>query len=232
VDRTGRESSTAKAPTVATLAGLRPERRFLGRNLSKADVSIFEFGGGRVAVKDYGARPFLVRQTFGRWMVRRETTAYRAADGAAGIAPYLGRVGPFAFATVCLDAMPLAEVPEGTVGAETFDRLDRILAELHARGVAIADLHHRDVLIGAGGDVHVVDFAAAYVLGANPSGFRRRVFARLAAQDRLAAARMRARFTGRREDEALAQVDPVAVRLWGVGRKIKALWDRLRLRRA
>jgi len=232
VDRTGPESSTATAVTVAMLAGREPERRFRGRNVSKADVSIYDLGGRRVAVKDYGARPFLVRQTLGRWMVRRETKAYRAADGASGIAAYLGRVGSFAFATVCLDAIPLADVPAGTVGAETFDRLDRILSGLHAHGVAIADLHHRDVLIGAGGDVHVVDFAAAYVLGANPSGFRRRVFARLSAQDRLAAARMRARFTGRPEDEALAQMDPVAVRLWGVGRKIKALWDRFRLRRA
>jgi hypothetical protein len=226
------ESSTGGAPTLAQLALLRPERRFNGRNLSKADVAIYDIGGRRVAVKDYGARPFLVRQTLGRLMVRRETRAYLAAAGIPGIAPYLGRVGAFAFATAYLDAIPLADLPEGSVGPATFDRLDRILAGLHDRGVAIADLHHRDVLIAAGGNVHVVDFAAAYVLGGNPSRFRRRVFARLAAQDQLAAARMRARFTGRSEDEALAKLDPVAVRLWGLGRKLKALWDRFRLRRA
>jgi len=57
---------------------------------------------------------------------------------------------------------------------------------------------------------------------------RRRIFERLCAQDRLAAARMRARFTGRSEDAALAGIDPSTVRLWGIGRRIKAFWDRLR----
>jgi len=52
------------------------------------------------------------------------------------------------------------------------------------------------VLLSDGGEVHVVDLAAAVAGGP--------FFARAAAQDRLAAARMRARFTGRSEEEALA----------------------------
>jgi len=225
------ESSTA-AEAVAlsreAVAGLAPERRFLGRNLSKADVSVYRVEGRRIAVKDYAARPFFVRHTLGRFLVRRECRAYRSAASSPGIAPFLGRLGPFTLATAWVEAQPLADLPHGSAAAPIFDRLDAVIAGLHARGVAIADLHHRDVLVGDGGEVHVVDFAAACVLGEKPSAFRRRLFTRLAAQDRLAAARMRARFTGRPEAEALAGFDRHAVRLWGAGRRIKAFWDWLR----
>src|SRR4029077_1807025 len=95
-----------------------------------------------------------------------------------------------------------------------FDRLDALVGNLHARGVAMSDLHHRDVLVAEDGGVHVVDLAMAYLLGPRPGWFRRRAFARLCAQDRLSAARMRARFTGQSEDEALASLDPAARRLW------------------
>jgi hypothetical protein len=207
-------------------------RRFFGRNVSKADVSLYVVGGKPVAVKDYGARPFFARHTVGRFLVRRECRAYRRAGSLPGLAPFLGRLGPFTLATGWVDAHSLAELPHGSVSSEVFDRLDGVIAGIHARGVAIADLHHRDVLVGSEGEVYVVDFAAAYVLAARPTPLSRRVFARLSAQDRLAAARMRARFTGGSESAALAGIDPGAVRLWGAGRRVKAFWDWLRRKRA
>jgi hypothetical protein len=203
--------------------------------VTKADVSLFRVGGQGIAVKDYGGRPFFARNTVGRLMVRRECRAYTQAGPTPGLAPFLGRLGPFALATAWIEAVPLAELPGSAVSPAVFDRLDAVIARVHARGVALADLHHRDVLVaddGNGdGDVHVVDLAAAFVLGARPSPMRKRIFERLCAQDFLSAARMRARFTGRTESEALAGLDPEAVRLWERGRGIKRFWNRLRGRR-
>jgi tRNA A-37 threonylcarbamoyl transferase component Bud32 len=210
------------------LAGAIPERVVHGRNISKADVSLFRIEGRPVAVKDYGRRPFVARQTLGRLMVRRECRVYETLRGAPGLAPFLGRLGPFAFATGWIEAMPLADLPGGAASPEVFDRLDRVIAGLHERGVALSDLHHRDVLVGADGDVHVVDLAAAFVLGERAGTLRRVFFSRLASQDRLAAARMRARFTGGGERAALAALDPSSVRMWEAGRSVKRLWDRLR----
>ena len=225
------ESSTA--PVTASqlqraLADLTPERRILGRNLSKADVLVYRLHGKRIAVKDYGARPVVARQTVGRWLVRRESRAYERAGDVPGLAPFLGRLGPFALATAWIDAKPLADLPPNAASPAVFDRLDATIAAMHARGVAISDLHHRDVLVSEGGSVHVVDLAMAYVLGPRPSWLRKRAFERLSAQDRLSAARMRARFTGGSEDEALLALDPSTRRFWKAGRSIKGLWDRLR----
>ena len=228
------ESSTAPvtpSQLQEALVGLTPERRLVGRNLSKADVLLYRVGGRRVAVKDYASRPFLARHPLGRLLVGRECRAYERAGGAPGLAPFLGRLGPFTLATAWIDAIPLADLPQGAASPKLFDRLDAMIAGLHQSGVAMSDLHHRDVLVAEDGAVHVVDLAMAYVLGPRPGWLSRRLFERLTAQDRLSAARMRARFTGFSEDEALAALDPAARRLWGAGRRIKGLWDRLRGKR-
>ena len=229
------ESSTgplSPARVREALNRLTPERRIVGRNLSKADVLLYRLAGQPIAVKDYGARPFVVRHTVGRWFVRRECRAYASAGNLPGLAHFVGRLGPCALATAWIDAVPLAEFSGGRVSPEVFDRLDALIAALHGRGVAMSDLHHRDVLVAADGSVHVVDFAMAYVLKPQPGPLARRVFARLSGQDRLAAARMRARFTGGSMDDALAAIDPSVRSLWGAGRRVKAFWDRLRGKRA
>ena len=214
------------------LVGLTPERRLVGRNLSKADVLVYHVGGRRIAVKDYAARPFLARHTVGRLLTARECRAYEQAGSVPGLAPFLGRLGPLTMATAWIDAIPLSDLPQGAASPELFDRLDAVVSGLHLRGVAMSDLHHRDVLVAEDGGVHVVDLAMAYVLGPRPGWIRRRLFERLSAQDRLSAARMRARFTGRSESEALSGLDPAVLRLWSAGRRIKGLWDRLRGKRA
>jgi len=135
-------------------------------------------------------------------------------------------------ATAWIDAIPLSDLPAGSVSPALFDRLDAVVGGLHVRGVAMSDLHHRDVLVAEDGGVHVVDLAMAFALGPRPGWLRRRLFERLRAQDRLSAARMRARFTGRSESDALAALDPASRRLWRAGRRIKGLWDRLRRKRA
>ena len=200
----------------------------MGRNLSKADVLVYRVGGRRIAVKDYSARPFLARHTVGRVLTGRECRAYECAGAAAGLASFLGRLGPVTMATAWIDAVPLSDLPQAAATPALFDRLDAVVAGLHDRGIAMSDLHHRDVLVSEDGGVHVVDLAMAYVLGPRPGWIRRLLFERLSAQDLLSAARMRARFTGRSEDEALAALDPATLRRWKAGRRVKGFWDRLR----
>lgn len=184
-----------------------------------------------VAVKDYGPRPFLVRQTLGRVMVRREAAAYLAARGLPGLPDFLGRLGPYSLAVRWVDATPLAASRREGIDPAFFDRVAAILDGLHDRGIAIGDLHHRDVLLGADGSAYIVDLATALVLGEHPGRIRRGLFERLRDQDRVALARMRSRFTGVDEAAAVAAVGPRAASRHARWRRVREAWDLVRGRR-
>ena len=211
-----------------SLAGLEPVSTIEGRNQTKADVSFFEFGDRRVAVKSYAPRNLLVRNTLGRWLIRRETAAYEAAAGVDGLPAFLGRLGAHELATEWVDAVPLKARTGARLDDALFDRLESIVAELHRRGVALADLHHRDVLLAENGRLFVVDLATAWVLGRRPGLVRRRLFERFRESDRVNLARMRARFTGGDVQAAVASVSPAAQNWHRRGRRVKGWLDLLR----
>jgi hypothetical protein len=203
------KSNTSSAAEAAGLRGLRtspPIGRLPGRNRTKADILLYRHKTRIVAVKDYAPRPFLVRQILGRYLIRRETAAYRTAGTIDGLPRFLGRVGPFALALEWIEARPLATVDPRAVPHDCWERLAAIVDGLHARGVALADLHHRDVLIGTDETVHVVDLATAWVLGPRAGRLRRRLFTHFCDLDRVALARMRARFRGEDVEAAIAAV--------------------------
>lgn len=212
----------------ASLAGVTPVRTIEGRNKSKADLLFFDLGDRRVAVKTYAPRNLLVRSTIGRWLIRRETNAYQAAAGVDGLPAFLGRLGAHVLATEWVDASPLKSRAGEPLDDALFDRLESIVGELHAHGVALADLHHRDVLLGEDGQLFVVDLATAWVLGRRPGRVRRWLFERFRESDRVNLARMRARFTGGDAEAAGASVSPEAERWHRWGRLVKAWFDRLR----
>ena len=210
------------------LSGIEPVRRIVGRNGSKADILFYELDGERVAVKTYAPRSAVVRNSLGRWLIRREASAYEAASGVAALPAFLGRLGPFALVTRWVDAEPLRERAGARLDSALFDRLGTVLDELHGRGVALADLHHRDVLLGADDALYIVDLATAWVLGRRPGPIRRRLFERFCESDRVNLARMRARFTGGDVAAAVASVSPGAAAWHRRGRRLKRILDRLR----
>jgi len=212
----------------ASLAGVTPVKTIEGRNHSKADVMFFDLGDRRVAVKTYAPRNLMVRNTLGRWLIRREATAYQAAAGVEGLPAFLGRLGAHALATDWVEAVPLKCHAGERLDDGLFDRLEAIVGELHGHGVALADLHHRDVLLGEEGQLFVVDLATAWVLGRRPGRLRRRLFERFRESDRVNLARMRAKFTGGDVEAAVASISPAAENWHRRGRRVKAWMDALR----
>jgi hypothetical protein len=171
--------------------------------------------GVDVAVKDYSRCSFWIRHVLGRWLTRRECAAYRVASGLPGVAEFLGRAGPHRLATRWIDGRNLA------------DRLERLLAGLHGRGLALGDLHYRDVLIAEDGAVHLVDLATAFHAGPGAGRLRRALFEHLRRADLWRLFRLRRRFSS-----AAPAAPPEACRSAAVwhrrARRVKALWDRLR----
>jgi hypothetical protein len=213
------------------IRSLQSAKTLTGRNSTKADILFYHCGDIDVAVKDYSPRPYAIRHTLGRLMIRREAAAYRASLGLQGIPRFYGRLGPYSLATEWIDGKPLSDMRDASLSEDFFDGVLEILSALHERGIALADLHHRDLLIRPGGSACIVDLATAMVLGDGPGRLRRALFERLRDQDRVALARMRARFRGTDEAEAVAAVGARAAAWHRRGRLAKRLLDRLRGRK-
>jgi len=210
------------------LQGLAPIRRIEGRNWTKADVEFYDLDGLRVAVKTYSPRNPLARNTLGRLLIRREAAAFKAVAGIPSVPEFFGRIDRFGIATRWVDAVPLKEHVGDRLDDGIFDRLNAIVDEFHERGVALADLHHRDVLLAADGTLYVLDLATAWIAGERPGPLRRYLFERFCESDRVNLARMRARFTGGDVEAAVASVSPAAAAWHRRGRKVKTILDRLR----
>lgn len=207
-------------------------RRLPGRNISKADLCIYRIGSDLIAVKDYAPRPWIVRQTLGRWLARRETRAYGHLRGIAGIPGCFGRVDAFAIALEFVEGSPLSALPRGSVRAAQLAPLSDIVAAAHARGVALGDIHHRDVLIRPDGAIALVDLATAWWLGPDPGRLRRWIFQRLCEADRIAWVRLSARAEGHDPEAAVEALGGDAARWHRRGRRVKRLWSRLARRRS
>jgi hypothetical protein len=198
-----------------------PLRRIPGRNSTKADILVYRHGCLQVALKDYRPRPWWVRLALGRLLVARETAAYEAARGIAGVARFLGRLGPLCLATEWVDGRTLRELAGSPVDPVVFERLRETLDRLHGAGIALGDVHHRDVLVDAAGAVTLVDLATAVTRGERPGMLRSRLFDRLRLQDEISFARLRARFRGEDPERAVQALGHAAAAAHGRGRRLK-----------
>ena len=221
--------TTDDAPLdLALLDRLDPLLRIPGRNSTKADILMYRHGTLQVALKDYRARPWWIRHTLGRLLVARETAGYQAARGIPGVARFLGRLGPLSLATEWIDGRTLRSFRGQLVDVAILDRLREVIDRLHAAGIALGDLHRRDVLIDAEGNVTLVDLATALALGSRPGALRWRLFSRLRSHDEIAYARLRAFFSGQDTERAVEALGEKAAETFRRQRRWKYRIDRWR----
>jgi RIO-like serine/threonine protein kinase len=117
--------------------------------------------------RDLWAETLKVRRDGGDWVLkrsrlvpylaRRERAIYRLLAGIGGVPELHPEAGPNWFLHRWIPGRPLsrrAAVPPGF-----FDDLERLLGQVHARGVAYADLSKRsNVIVGDDGRAYLVDF--------------------------------------------------------------------------
>ncbi len=212
---------------LAWLAETEPVRCLRGRNASKATVLFYSKGERRVVVKTFAGSPAPVRLSFGRLMIGRESRAYEAAGEVEGLPRYFGRPSPDTLVVEWIDAEPLS-VRKDRGTPEVVDAAEAVVDRLHARGLALGDLHHGDILVDDAGRVRLIDLGSATVLGPRPGFFRRRFFQRMCENDRVALAKLRARVTGSDPEEAVARLGADVFRRYRRQRRVRELWDRIR----
>ncbi len=181
--------------TRAGLRGLKRHRLHDGRNFTKGRVDRVEFEGRDMVVKDVAGRPWVVRRLLGPLQLDREAGAYRRLEGLPGIPAFLGRPDRQAIVLEFVPGRTLAEVGRGELAPAFFDRLERLVCDMHARGVVHGDLHHRDVIVGPSGQPHLVDFSTSLVSGPASGPMRRLLFSQMRQADLRALAKLRRRLS-------------------------------------
>ncbi|MFQ5876959.1 MAG: lipopolysaccharide kinase InaA family protein [Acidobacteriota bacterium] len=133
---------------------------------SKADIRSVARGDGRAILKDFGDKTWPIR-LLGRLQIRREARALDRLRGVPGVPRCYGRVGRFGLLMEGVDGERITRWCRFRAGrtARMFEDLTRLVAEIHARGVAHIDLRKRDnILITADGRPYVIDFNASVCL--------------------------------------------------------------------
>ncbi len=205
-----------------------PRRRLHGgRNLTKAVVDLVEVDGRPLVLKDLSGRPWPARCLLGPWQLDREARAYALLGGVRGVPRFLGRIDRRAIALGFVPGRDLGSVRPGELAGAFFDDLDRLLADVHAAGVAHGDLHRHDVLQGRDGRPYLVDFSTSLVAGPGAGPLRRFLFDQMCRADRRAAAKLRRRLLPGAGPEL-----PARPGLYRVGGALRRFWDLLRGRRA
>ena len=184
-------------PTRMALRARPPFRLRCGRNVTKADIFLWEDEGSRLAIKDYSPRPSWIRNTLGRSLVRREVRAYQRLQDLSGIPHLAGQIDRFAFAMDFVEGLDLSHFRPGEVPEEFFRELTQLLNSVHRAGVAQGDLHHRDILVGPGGNPYLVDFSTAVILEQASGRFKYRLFRAACGSDRRAALKLTLRHAPR-----------------------------------
>ncbi len=167
-----------------------------GRNVTKANVYICLYQDKRAILKDYKDRNLLVKWIIGRWLSTREFRIYRKLIGIQGVIRVIAKPNHYSFILEYLEGKPLSEMPQEQIHSSTFDSLKRIIKEIHERGIACGDIHHRDVLITTSGETYLIDFATGWQKGSKLNVFQNFIFRKLLALDWLAFYRLRERYTG------------------------------------
>lgn len=181
-------------PTRADLAAM--PRRLLhpGRNRSKACVFVVTLAGSPLVIKDVADRPFWVRNVLGPWQLRREARAYLALRGLCGVPRFAGSIDRRAVAMELVEGPALRDLRRGDLDEGFFARLERLVGEMHDRGVAHGDLHHGDVLAGPGGQPYLVDFSTCWFARTPGRDSGGPLFRQARQADLRSVAKLRARF--------------------------------------
>lgn len=130
--------------------------------------------GGRWVVKDFRPRSFVVRNTIGRLLIRREMRALRRLAGVAGVPAGAFRVDAHALAYRFIPGVPLNHADLGARAVDFFTKLERLLTEVHAvGGILHLDVRNgRNVLVSERGEPVLIDFQSHVGTGWMPARLR------------------------------------------------------------
>lgn len=127
---------------------------------ANARVFRVDHAGRRWVVKDFASRAWWVRNTIGRWFVRRELASLQRLAGIDGVPPDAFRLDGYALAFGYVDGLNYGKVPVAVPAY--FIALEALMRAVHERGIVHLDNRGSgNVLVRPDGSPALIDFQSA-----------------------------------------------------------------------
>jgi len=134
-----------------------------GLSSTRPTLWVVEEDGVRAIVKDYSLNRFLYRNIIGRFLIWRESKAYRRLRGLEGTATFYRVIAGLALVIEEVSGRNMEALEKDERLPEDFFKELRALADrIHRRGLAHCDLKRApNILLGNNGKPYVVDWSAS-----------------------------------------------------------------------
>lgn len=156
-------SAAVPAPLLRGTLCNTPTRLLKKGGWANARVSVVTLDGTQWVVKDFQEKIWLVRQTLGRFLIRREWRTLLRLQGVPGIPARPFRLDEFGLGYLFEEGVTLAEAMsrKEALGAEFFMALEEMADRIHRRGYVHLDLRNgKNVLVAVNRAPRLIDFQA------------------------------------------------------------------------
>lgn len=161
---------------------------------SRPEISLIEIDGQKMIIKDFGQSDPWFRFAVGRLLRYREERALRRLLGVKGIPRFMGRAGPHAVVMEYIEGKTAKQLKRQKFEPEFFQRLNQLINDMHARGIAHCDLRSGgNTIVDNEGQPYFVDFVGHFRRGAKWNLLYKWIFNRFCEADKVGAVRLKRR---------------------------------------
>jgi serine/threonine protein kinase len=163
---------------------------------TRPDLKLIDMDGRMVALKDYRNSAPWFRRIVGPLLIRREAGALRKLDSVDGVPKLCQLIDAYALVMEYVDGVPMRKAPEDAFVPEFYSRLESLIDQMHAAGVAHCDLRTgNNILVDTDGHPHLIDFASCVFRGRGLNPLINWISREFRHADRRAALNLKRRFS-------------------------------------
>lgn len=136
-----------------------PQTLLRNGRIANAKVYCVTINGIQWTVKDFSDRPWYIRHTIGRFLLRREVSILNRLQGIDGVSQDAFRVDAFAMAVRFVEGQSLHKTPPEQVTPEFLEAFEALINRIHERHVVHLDCRGMgNVIYRPDGKPALIDF--------------------------------------------------------------------------